>query len=40
MYYFVPQKSLEKIAPSWMNISLAMKKDPDADKSFGWVLEM
>ncbi|XP_078157930.1 hydroxyproline O-arabinosyltransferase 1-like isoform X2 [Carex rostrata] len=36
----IEKKSLEKIAPTWMNISLAMKKDPDADKSFGWVLEM
>ena len=23
-----------------MNISLAMKKDPETDKAFGWVLEM
>lgn len=23
-----------------MNVSLAMKKDPEADKAFGWVLEM
>ncbi|KAK4388629.1 Hydroxyproline O-arabinosyltransferase 1 [Sesamum angolense] len=29
-----------KIAPTWMNVSLAMKKDPEADKAFGWVLEM
>ncbi|KAF7833055.1 hydroxyproline O-arabinosyltransferase 1-like [Senna tora] len=31
---------LRKIAPSWMNVSIAMKKDPEADKAFGWVLEM
>eukprot|EP00249_Psilotum_nudum_P015822 c25537_g1_i1 orf=353-1378(+) len=31
---------LEKIAPTWVNISLAMKNDPEADKAFGWVLEM
>ncbi|KAJ3695529.1 hypothetical protein LUZ60_000906 [Juncus effusus] len=36
----IEKKYLEKIAPTWMNVSLAMKKDPDADKSFGWVLEM
>ncbi|PON98766.1 Hydroxyproline O-arabinosyltransferase [Trema orientale] len=31
---------LEKIAPTWMNISLRMKDDPETDKAFGWVLEM
>ncbi|KAA8537333.1 hypothetical protein F0562_026980 [Nyssa sinensis] len=31
---------LEKIAPTWMNISLRMKDDPETDKTFGWVLEM
>ncbi|KAJ4840565.1 Hydroxyproline O-arabinosyltransferase rdn2 [Turnera subulata] len=31
---------LEKIAPTWMNISLQMKNDPETDTSFGWVLEM
>nr|DAD42767.1 TPA_asm: hypothetical protein HUJ06_000997 [Nelumbo nucifera] len=31
---------LEKIAPTWMNVSLKMKDDPEADKTFGWVLEM
>ncbi|KAF5469841.1 hypothetical protein F2P56_010400 [Juglans regia] len=31
---------LEKIAPTWMNVSLRMKYDPEADKTFGWVLEM
>ncbi|KAL8153040.1 hypothetical protein V2J09_010800 [Rumex salicifolius] len=36
----VGKEALSKIAPSWMNISLAMKKDPETDKSFGWVLEM
>ncbi|CAN6583712.1 unnamed protein product [Malus baccata var. baccata] len=33
-------ESLKKIAPTWMNVSLAMKKDPETDKAFGWVLEM
>ncbi|GMN45488.1 hypothetical protein TIFTF001_014674 [Ficus carica] len=36
----VGRESLKKIAPTWMNISLAMKKDPETDKAFGWVLEM
>ncbi|WOG87762.1 hypothetical protein DCAR_0206993 [Daucus carota subsp. sativus] len=36
----VGKEALKKIAPTWMNVSLAMKKDPDADKAFGWVLEM
>ncbi|KAJ0648785.1 putative glycosyltransferase HPAT/SRGT1 [Helianthus annuus] len=31
---------LEKIAPTWMNVSIRMKDDPEADKAFGWVLEM
>ncbi|XP_073271256.1 hydroxyproline O-arabinosyltransferase 3-like [Primulina huaijiensis] len=31
---------LEKIAPTWMNVSLKMKNDPETDKEFGWVLEM
>ncbi|KAG9147978.1 hypothetical protein Leryth_003568 [Lithospermum erythrorhizon] len=36
----VGKEELKKIAPTWMNVSLAMKKDPEADKAFGWVLEM
>ncbi|KAI3984195.1 hypothetical protein MKX01_011149 [Papaver californicum] len=31
---------LKKIAPTWMNVSLGMKDDPETDKAFGWVLEM
>lgn len=31
---------LAEIAPSWMNVSLKMKEDPETDKAFGWVLEM
>ena len=37
---YLAQSQLDKIAPTWMNISLQMKTDPDADKTFGWVLEM
>ncbi|KAM7276577.1 hypothetical protein ACFE04_018443 [Oxalis oulophora] len=36
----VGKESLKKIAPTWMNVSLAMKRDPETDKAFGWVLEM
>nr|XP_043622925.1 hydroxyproline O-arabinosyltransferase NOD3-like [Erigeron canadensis] len=31
---------LEKIAPTWTNVSLRMKADPETDKTLGWVLEM
>ncbi|CAI0461947.1 unnamed protein product [Linum tenue] len=31
---------LQKIAPTWMNVSIRMKSDPDTDRAFGWVLEM
>uniref|UniRef100_A0A0D9UZI8 Hydroxyproline O-arabinosyltransferase-like domain-containing protein n=1 Tax=Leersia perrieri TaxID=77586 RepID=A0A0D9UZI8_9ORYZ len=31
---------LQKIAPTWMNVSLQMKEDQETDKTFGWVLEM
>jgi hypothetical protein len=31
---------LEKIAPTWMNVSIKMKEDEETDKAFGWVLEM
>ncbi|KAF5956128.1 hypothetical protein HYC85_008984 [Camellia sinensis] len=36
----VGKEFLKKIAPTWMNVSLAMKWDPIADKEFGWVFEM
>ncbi|OIW03100.1 hypothetical protein TanjilG_07252 [Lupinus angustifolius] len=36
----VSKESLKRIAPTWMNVSLAMKKDPKTDEAFGWVLEM
>ena len=34
------QSLLEIIVPTWMNVSLRMKDDPETDKAFGWVLEM
>lgn len=36
----IKKELLEKIAPTWMNISLKMKRDQETDKAFGWVLEM
>ncbi|KAG0483665.1 hypothetical protein HPP92_011749 [Vanilla planifolia] len=36
----IKKSQLEKIAPTWMNVSLKMKEDPETDKAFGWVLEM
>ncbi|WOL06709.1 hypothetical protein Cni_G15443 [Canna indica] len=36
----IKKSMLEKIAPTWMNVSLRMKEDPETDKVFGWVLEM
>jgi hypothetical protein len=34
------QSQLEKIAPTWSDVSIKMKDDPDTDRAFGWVLEM
>ncbi|XP_057515078.1 hydroxyproline O-arabinosyltransferase NOD3-like isoform X1 [Amaranthus tricolor] len=31
---------LKKIAPTWMNVSLRIKNDTEADTTFGWVQEM
>ncbi|GJY11068.1 hydroxyproline O-arabinosyltransferase 3 [Tanacetum coccineum] len=31
---------LEKITPTWMNVSLRIKDDPETNITFGWVLEM
>jgi len=36
----IKKEYLKQIAPTWMNVSLDMKNDPQADKEFGWVLEM
>ncbi|KAJ8543850.1 hypothetical protein K7X08_025468 [Anisodus acutangulus] len=36
----IKKSILEQIAPTWMNVSLRMKDDPETDKAFGWVLEM
>eukprot|EP00898_Chlorokybus_atmophyticus_P005590 jgi/Chlat1/6031/Chrsp4S00489 len=31
---------LKRLAPRWMNLTITMKVDPEADKAWGWVLEM
>ncbi|XP_074292439.1 hydroxyproline O-arabinosyltransferase NOD3-like [Silene latifolia] len=36
----ITKTMLKEIAPTWMNISLYIKYDPEADKKFGWVQEM
>lgn len=36
----IKKSLLEDIAPTWVNVSLRMKDDPETDKAFGWVLEM
>ncbi|KAE8037252.1 hypothetical protein FH972_009854 [Carpinus fangiana] len=36
----IKKSLLEEIAPTWVNVSLRMKDDPETDKAFGWVLEM
>ncbi|KAJ7964988.1 Hydroxyproline O-arabinosyltransferase [Quillaja saponaria] len=36
----IKKSMLEEIAPTWVNVSLQMKDDPETDKAFGWVLEM
>ena len=36
----IEKASLRRLAPLWLNLSLRLKVDPDADRRFGWVLEM
>lgn len=36
----IAKDDLSLIAPLWHNISVAIKHDPEADKTWGWVLEM
>ncbi|XP_010544263.1 PREDICTED: uncharacterized protein LOC104816926 [Tarenaya hassleriana] len=36
----IKKSILEEISPTWLNVSLRMKDDPETDKAFGWVLEM
>ncbi|XP_002988029.2 hydroxyproline O-arabinosyltransferase 3 isoform X2 [Selaginella moellendorffii] len=36
----IHKAQLLRIAPTWHNLSIQMKQDPETDKAFGWVLEM
>ncbi|XP_051123472.1 hydroxyproline O-arabinosyltransferase RDN2-like isoform X2 [Andrographis paniculata] len=36
----IKKELLAEIAPTWMNISLKIKHDPETDKALGWVQEM
>ncbi|PQQ07406.1 uncharacterized protein Pyn_32154 [Prunus yedoensis var. nudiflora] len=36
----IKKSLLEEISPTWVNVSLRMKDDPQTDKAFGWVLEI
>ena len=31
---------LKKVTPLWYDLSVKLKADRDADRAFGWVLEM
>ena len=33
-------ESLKRVAPDWLKISFDLKRDPEADAEFGWMLEM
>ncbi|GAB2277098.1 hypothetical protein Dimus_011806 [Dionaea muscipula] len=36
----ITKSLLKEIAPTWLNVSLRIKNDKEADKVFGWVQEM
>ncbi|KMZ58109.1 hypothetical protein ZOSMA_7G01400 [Zostera marina] len=36
----IKKSVLKKIAPTWMDVSIKMKNDPETVKIFGWILEM
>ncbi|CAO2837381.1 unnamed protein product [Amaranthus hypochondriacus] len=36
----ITKSLLKKIAPTWMDVSLHIKSDPEADSTFDWVQEM
>ena len=33
-------EELRRVAPDWLKISFDLKRDPEADAEFGWMLEM
>ena len=36
----ISKAQLVTLTPTWLQLSLALKRDPAADRRFGWVLEM
>ncbi len=36
----IHKEQLAQIVDTWFDLSIAIKKDADADKAFGWVQEM
>ena len=37
---FLHKDDLRRVAPVWRDVTLRIKSDPEADKEWGWVLEM
>ena len=37
---FIRKDDLERLAPEWAEMSVALQKDPEAKKAWGWVIEM
>mmetsp|Transcript_23437 Transcript_23437/g.76276 ORF Transcript_23437/g.76276 Transcript_23437/m.76276 type:complete len:519 (+) Transcript_23437:33-1589(+) len=37
---FIGKEDLRRVAPIWANVTVRMKQDKEADKAWGWVLEM
>eukprot|EP00982_Pelagococcus_subviridis_P001000 8354-Pelagococcus_subviridis.AAC.1 len=37
---FIHKDDLRKIAPTWHDVTVKIKRDPEANKEWGWVLEM
>ena len=37
---FIHKEDLKRVAPIWHDVTLKIKQDPEADKAWGWVLEM
>ena len=37
---FIHKEDLRRVAPVWHDVTLKIKQDKEADKAWGWVLEM
>jgi hypothetical protein len=37
---FIHKDDLRRVAPVWRDVALKIKRDPEAEKAWGWVLEM